>query len=123
MLVDSTALPEQVVDDVLTSAFMSAGQRCSALRLLFLQEEIAETVSEMLVGAMDDLVIGNPAHFNTDVGPVITAAAADGLNRHIERMRHEGRIIKACGLDESHVHGSYRRAAPDRTHECGATDP
>jgi len=107
MLVDSTALPEQVVDDVLISAFTSAGQRCSALRLLFLQEEIAETVLEMLVGAMDDLVIGNPSHFETDVGPVITAAAADGLNRHIERMRHEARIIKACGLDDSHVHGSY----------------
>ncbi len=107
MLVDSTALPEQVVDDVLTSAFMSAGQRCSALRLLFLQEEIADTVLEMLTGAMDDLVIGNPSHFETDVGPVITAAAADGLNLHIERMRHEARIIKACGLNEAHVHGSF----------------
>ncbi len=81
------------------------------------------TVLEMLVGAMDELVIGNPSHFETDVGPVITAAAADGLNRHIERMRHEARIIKACGLDESHVHGSYRRAAPHRTHQRGATDP
>ena len=107
MLVDSTALPEQVVDDVVSSAFMSAGQRCSALRLLFLQEEIADTVLEMIVGAMDELVIGDPVHFATDVGPVITTVARDGLNRHVERMRHEARIIKACPLEESHTHGSF----------------
>jgi RHH-type proline utilization regulon transcriptional repressor/proline dehydrogenase/delta 1-pyrroline-5-carboxylate dehydrogenase len=107
MLVDSTALPEQVVDDVVTSAFMSAGQRCSALRLLFLQEEIADTVIEMLAGAMDELMIGDPSHLKTDVGPVITAAAQQGLSRHVERMRREARIIKACRLDESHAHGSF----------------
>jgi RHH-type proline utilization regulon transcriptional repressor/proline dehydrogenase/delta 1-pyrroline-5-carboxylate dehydrogenase len=107
MLVDSTALPEQVTDDVVTSAFMSAGQRCSALRLLFLQEEIADTVIEMIAGAMDELVIGNPADLQTDVGPVITQAAQVGLERHIERMRREARIIKACRLDESHAHGSF----------------
>jgi RHH-type proline utilization regulon transcriptional repressor/proline dehydrogenase/delta 1-pyrroline-5-carboxylate dehydrogenase len=107
MLVDSTALPEQVTDDVVTSAFMSAGQRCSALRLLFLQEEIADTVIEMIAGAMDELVIGNPADLQTDVGPVISAAAQQGLDRHIERMRHEARIIKACRLDASHAHGSF----------------
>jgi RHH-type proline utilization regulon transcriptional repressor/proline dehydrogenase/delta 1-pyrroline-5-carboxylate dehydrogenase len=107
MLVDSTALPEQVTDDVVTSAFMSAGQRCSALRLLFLQEEIADTVIEMIAGAMDELEIGNPADLRTDVGPVISAAAKQGLERHIERMRHEARILKACRLDESHAHGSF----------------
>ncbi len=107
MLVDSTALPEQVVDDVVSSAFMSAGQRCSALRLLFLQEEIADTVLDMIVGAMDELVIGDPANLETDVGPVITAAAAEGLNRHVERMRREARIVKACRLDDSHVRGSF----------------
>ncbi len=107
MLVDSTALPEQVTDDVVTSAFMSAGQRCSALRLLFLQEEIADTVIEMIAGAMDELLIGNPADLQTDVGPVISAAAQLRLDRHIERMRHEARIIKACRLDESHAHGSF----------------
>ena len=107
MLVDSTALPEQVVDDVLTSAFMSAGQRCSALRLLFLQEDIADPVLEMIAGAMDELVIGDPADFKTDIGPVITPAARDGLDRHVERMRREARILKACRLDESHVHGSF----------------
>jgi RHH-type proline utilization regulon transcriptional repressor/proline dehydrogenase/delta 1-pyrroline-5-carboxylate dehydrogenase len=107
MLVDSTALPEQVTDDVVTSAFMSAGQRCSALRLLFLQEEIADTVIEMIAGAMDELIIGDPANLQTDVGPVITAAAQQGLNRHIERMRREAHILKACRLDGSHAHGSF----------------
>src|SRR6202042_3310985 len=79
MIVDSTALPEQVVDDVVTSAFMSAGQRCSALRLLFLQDDIADQVLEMISGAMEELVIGDPADFRTDLGPVITPTAADGL--------------------------------------------
>jgi RHH-type transcriptional regulator, proline utilization regulon repressor / proline dehydrogenase / delta 1-pyrroline-5-carboxylate dehydrogenase len=107
MIVDSTALPEQVVDDVVSSAFMSAGQRCSALRLLFLQEDIADTMLEMLAGAMDELVIGDPADLQTDVGPVITAVAADGLMRHVARMRTEARLIKACRLDDSHAHGSF----------------
>jgi RHH-type proline utilization regulon transcriptional repressor/proline dehydrogenase/delta 1-pyrroline-5-carboxylate dehydrogenase len=107
MLVDSTALPEQVVDDVMASAFSSAGQRCSALRLLFLQEEIADTVIEMIAGAMDDLVIGDPADPRTDVGPVITPVAAEGLNRHIARMGREAAVIRACALDERHAHGSF----------------
>jgi RHH-type proline utilization regulon transcriptional repressor/proline dehydrogenase/delta 1-pyrroline-5-carboxylate dehydrogenase len=107
MLVDSTALPEQVIDDVISSAFISAGQRCSALRLLFLQEDIADTMIEMLAGAMDELVIGNPAELKTDVGPVITAAAAEGLMRHVAAMRGQARIIKACRLDESHSRGSF----------------
>ena len=98
MIVDSTALPEQVVDDAVTSAFMSAGQRCSALRLLFLQEDIADGVIDMLAGAMDELVIGDPADLATDIGPVITAAAADGLMAHVDRMRTEARIVKACEL-------------------------
>ncbi|OYX38871.1 bifunctional proline dehydrogenase/L-glutamate gamma-semialdehyde dehydrogenase PutA [Sphingomonas sp. 32-62-10] len=79
MIVDSTALPEQVVADVVTSAFRSAGQRCSALRLLLLQEEIADGVIEMLKGAMDLLVVGDPADPRTDVGPVIDQAAYDRL--------------------------------------------
>jgi RHH-type proline utilization regulon transcriptional repressor/proline dehydrogenase/delta 1-pyrroline-5-carboxylate dehydrogenase len=107
MIVDSTALPEQVVDDAVTSAFMSAGQRCSALRLLFLQEEVADQIIEMICGAMDELVIGDPADFATDVGPVITAAAAQQLTRHVDRMRAEARIIKACDLGAGHVHGSF----------------
>jgi len=107
MIVDSTALPEQVIDDVISSAFMSAGQRCSALRLLFLQEDIADTMLEMLAGAMDELIIGDPADPQTDVGPVITAAAAEDLMRHVAQMRGEARIIKACRLDDSHSHGSF----------------
>jgi RHH-type transcriptional regulator, proline utilization regulon repressor / proline dehydrogenase / delta 1-pyrroline-5-carboxylate dehydrogenase len=107
MIVDSTALPEQVVDDVVSSAFMSAGQRCSALRLLFLQDEIADQVLEMISGAMDELVIGDPADLATDVGPVITPAAADGLAQHVARMRKEARIIKACTLGDAHAHGSF----------------
>jgi len=107
MIVDSTALPEQVVDDVVTSAFMSAGQRCSALRLLFLQDDIADQVLEMIAGAMDELVIGDPAYLETDLGPVITPAAAAGLAQHVERMRKEARIIKACTLGEAHRYGSF----------------
>jgi len=107
MIVDSTALPEQVVDDAITSAFMSAGQRCSALRLLFLQEEIADQIIEMIAGAMDELVIGDPADFATDVGPVITPVAAQQLARHAERMRQEARIVKVCDLGAAHAHGSF----------------
>jgi RHH-type proline utilization regulon transcriptional repressor/proline dehydrogenase/delta 1-pyrroline-5-carboxylate dehydrogenase len=107
MIVDSTALPEQVVDDVVGSAFMSAGQRCSALRLLFLQEDIADTMIEMLAGAMEELVIGDPADFETDVGPVITQTAADSLMRHVARMTAEARIVKACALGSVHAHGSF----------------
>lgn len=107
MIVDSTALPEQVIDDVLSSAFLSAGQRCSALRLLILQEDVAESMVEMLIGAMDELVIGDPAHPETDVGPVITPAAADGLMRHVATMQQEGRIVHACRLGDVHRHGTF----------------
>jgi RHH-type proline utilization regulon transcriptional repressor/proline dehydrogenase/delta 1-pyrroline-5-carboxylate dehydrogenase len=107
MIVDSTALPEQVVDDVVSSAFMSAGQRCSALRLLFLQEEIADAVLEMIAGAMDELLIGDPSNLQTDVGPVINAAARDGLAQHVARMRSDARIVKACELGPTHAHGSF----------------
>ncbi|HEY0327311.1 MAG TPA: proline dehydrogenase family protein, partial [Allosphingosinicella sp.] len=87
MIVDSTALPEQVVVDVVTSAFRSAGQRCSALRLLVLQEEIADRTLEMLRGAMDTLVVGNPADPRTDVGPVIDQAAYDRLMSYRDSVR------------------------------------
>ena len=87
MIVDSTALPEQVVADVVTSAFRSAGQRCSALRLLILQEEIAEPILEMLKGAMQLLRVGDPADPRTDVGPVIDDAAYEKLMAYRESMR------------------------------------
>ncbi|MBX9859309.1 MAG: bifunctional proline dehydrogenase/L-glutamate gamma-semialdehyde dehydrogenase PutA [Sphingomonas sp.] len=92
MIVDSTALPEQVVQDVVTSAFRSAGQRCSALRLLLLQEEIADSVIDMLSGAMDLLILGDPADPRTDVGPVIDRAAYNKLMAY--RAEQEPRIIK-----------------------------
>ena len=87
MIVDSTALPEQVVQDVVTSSFRSAGQRCSALRLLLLQEDVAERTLEMLKGAMDTLIVGDPADPRTDVGPVIDQAAYDRLMGHREKMK------------------------------------
>lgn len=94
MIVDSTALPEQVVRDVLASAFQSAGQRCSALRMLYLQEDIAEKVLHMLYGAMDELTIGNPWHLNTDVGPVIDAAAKTKIENHIATHAAKGKVLK-----------------------------
>ena len=98
MLVDSSALPEQVVRDVLTSAFGSSGQRCSALRVLYLQEEIADRVIQMLAGAMQRLVIGDPGLLRTDIGPVIVEAARDDLLAHIERLHREASLIHACTL-------------------------
>ncbi len=90
MIVDSTALVEQVVSDVLISAFYSAGQRCSALRLLCLQEEIYEPVLDMLQGAMAELRIGNPADEDTDIGPVIDAISQQRINQYIEQ--HQSRV-------------------------------
>jgi RHH-type transcriptional regulator, proline utilization regulon repressor / proline dehydrogenase / delta 1-pyrroline-5-carboxylate dehydrogenase len=92
MIVDSTALPEQVVIDVVTSAFRSAGQRCSALRLLVLQEEVAERILEMLAGAMDSLIVGDPADPRTDVGPVIDRPSYDKLMGRRAAMKD--RILK-----------------------------
>ncbi len=94
MVVDSTALPEQAVRDILASAFQSAGQRCSALRCLYLQEDIAEAVMEMLAGAMDELAPGDPWELATDTGPVIDAEAAAGIAAYIEAARRRGRVAK-----------------------------
>jgi len=92
MIVDSTALPEQVVVDVVTSSFRSAGQRCSALRLLLLQDDIADGVIDMLNGAMELLVLGDPADPRTDVGPVIDQAAYDKLMAY--RAAPKGKVLK-----------------------------
>jgi RHH-type proline utilization regulon transcriptional repressor/proline dehydrogenase/delta 1-pyrroline-5-carboxylate dehydrogenase len=94
MMVDSTALPEQAVRDILASSFQSAGQRCSALRCLYVQEDIAQTVTEMLFGAMDELAMGDPWHLSTDVGPVIDAEAKSGIAAYIALARGEGRVMK-----------------------------
>ena len=93
MVVDSTALPEQVADAVVQSAFRSAGQRCSALRLLCVHEAIADGVIEMIAGAAQELVAGNPADLATDVGPVIDREAFDGIQKHLERLNSEGKPL------------------------------
>src|SRR5215468_10937918 len=90
MIVDATALPEQVCDDVVTSAFRSAGQRCSALRLLCVQEDVAEHIVEMIGGAARELKLGDPRDISTHVGPVIDAEAKDKLDRWIESMQGRG---------------------------------
>ena len=94
MIVDSTALPEQAVKDIVASAFQSAGQRCSALRCLYVQEDVADTYLTMLCGAMDELVVGQPWQMHTDVGPVINEAARAEIQDYIEAARTEGRVIK-----------------------------
>ncbi len=93
LVVDSSALAEQVVADVLASAFDSAGQRCSALRILCLQEDIADRVQAMLEGALAELSVGNPDRLSTDIGPVISAEAAARIAAHVEAMRARGRRI------------------------------
>jgi len=93
MVVDSTALPEQAVRDVVASAFQSAGQRCSALRCLYVQKDVAEEFRRMLFGAMDELALGDPADLATDIGPVIDAEAHAGLAAHIAQARAEGRLL------------------------------
>ena len=98
MIADSTALLEQVVDDVVASAFHSAGQRCSALRVLYVQDDIAEPLMAMLAGGMDTLILGDPADPATDVGPVIDADALRRLNAHVEDLSH--RIVHRCRLPD-----------------------
>jgi RHH-type transcriptional regulator, proline utilization regulon repressor / proline dehydrogenase / delta 1-pyrroline-5-carboxylate dehydrogenase len=107
MLVDSSALPEQVVIDTVKSAFNSAGQRCSALRVLFLQEQVAETTLRLLKGFMQELRIGDPALLSTDVGPVIDREALEGLEAHAARMEQEGRVIARCALPASLARGTF----------------
>ena len=109
MLVDSTALPEQVVDDVVASAFQSAGQRCSALRVLYLQEDIADEVLTMLAGAMRTLEIGDPLKLETDIGPVIDDEARKRLKAHVEYLRPSGRgrLVAQCALPPGCAHGTF----------------
>ena len=107
MVVDATALPEQVVDDAVTSAFTSAGQRCSALRVLYVQEEIADRVISMLVGAMKCLRIGDPAELATDLGPVISASSQQRLQNYASRMRGEASLVYACELGHQHEQGHF----------------
>ena len=112
MMVDSSALLEQVVDDVIVSGFQSAGQRCSALRVLFVQEDIADDLIEMVVGAMRELVIAEPTKLSTDVGPVIDQAALAALQAHADRMQSlqesgDAALLYQCELDEDCQHGTF----------------
>ena len=107
MIVDSSALAEQVVADVIVSAVDSAGQRCSALRILCLQEEIADRTLEMLRGALAEVRIGRTDRLAIDVGPVITAEAKTGIEKHIEAMRALGRRTEQAVLPDETVHGTF----------------
>lgn len=93
MIVDSSALTEQVVTDVVASAFDSAGQRCSALRILCVQEDVADRTIRMLKGAMEECRMGNPEHISTDIGPVIDSEAKENIDQHIQQMRSKGKIV------------------------------
>ena len=114
MLVDSSALPEQVVDAVVSSAFRSAGQRCSALRLLCVHESIADKVIEMVQGAALELAAGDPALLATDVGPVIDAEAFDSLQKHIERLKNTSKVI----IKEVKAQQIRARKAPNTVAPC-----
>ena len=107
MIVDSSALPEQVVRDAVDSAFRSAGQRCSALRVLFLQDDVAERMIDMLAGAMAELRVGDPGLLEIDVGPVIDETARDVLQAHADRMVTVGRLIARTPLREGTKNGIF----------------
>ena len=107
MIVDSTALPEQVVDDVIASAFLSAGQRCSALRVLFIQSDIAEQTLDMLSGAMTAIQAGDPRRLSSDLGPVIDRGAQQELQTHVQRMHKEARLVAKVDLPEHCQQGSF----------------
>ncbi|MBS0383204.1 MAG: bifunctional proline dehydrogenase/L-glutamate gamma-semialdehyde dehydrogenase PutA [Proteobacteria bacterium] len=107
LIADSSALPEQLVKDVMTSAFDSAGQRCSAARVLFVQEDIADHVIEMLKGAMDELKVGDPALLSTDVGPVIDQPSCASLEEHAEVMRGSAKLINMAKLPADAEHGTF----------------
>lgn len=107
MIVDSSALPEQVTQDVIMSAFRSAGQRCSALRVLFLQEEVADKMLTMIKGAMAEQTVGDPAQLSTDIGPVIDNTAKAQLMHHVEKMQKEGKLLYEMPLSQEASLGSF----------------
>ena len=100
MIIDASALPEQVVDDVVISAFQSAGQRCSAQRILFVDEGCAPRVMRLLAGALTELKVGDPAEPDTDIGPIIDAPSRDALLLHIEKLRGKAKLIGESRLPD-----------------------
>lgn len=107
LIADSSSLPEQVVKDAVSSAFTSAGQRCSAARVLFVQDDIADKVIAMLAGTVAELQVGDPGQLSTDVGPVIDADAKDQLDAHAERMQDQARPIAQARMTEATAHGTF----------------
>ncbi|MEQ8818393.1 MAG: bifunctional proline dehydrogenase/L-glutamate gamma-semialdehyde dehydrogenase PutA [Thalassobaculum sp.] len=107
MIVDSTALPEQAVRDIVASAFQSAGQRCSALRVLYVQKDVEGRILEMLYGAMDALRVGDPWDLATDVGPVIDAEARRDIDAHCTALEADGRLLRRVGLGKETAQGSF----------------
>ncbi|MFL6768506.1 MAG: bifunctional proline dehydrogenase/L-glutamate gamma-semialdehyde dehydrogenase PutA [Sphingomicrobium sp.] len=107
MIVDSSALPEQVTRDVISSAFQSAGQRCSALRVLCIQDDVADSMLEMICGAMEALTIGDPGDVRTDVGPVIDDGAKAALEKHLAELKENGRLLAEIELPESAAQGYF----------------
>jgi RHH-type transcriptional regulator, proline utilization regulon repressor / proline dehydrogenase / delta 1-pyrroline-5-carboxylate dehydrogenase len=107
VIADSSALPEQLVKDVIASAFMSAGQRCSAARVLFVQADIADKVLTMLAGAMAELTVGDPGQLTTDVGPVIDDDARRTLEAHIQKMDREATLIHRVAIGDDASHGTF----------------
>ncbi|WP_020681971.1 bifunctional proline dehydrogenase/L-glutamate gamma-semialdehyde dehydrogenase PutA [Marinobacterium rhizophilum] len=107
MIIDSTSLPEQVVRDVVHSAFASAGQRCSALRVLYVQEDVADRIIDMLRGAMAQQVLGDPSLHSTDIGPVIDRKAQQGLQAHIEKLKASAQLIGQTPLPENAAKGTF----------------
>jgi len=107
MIVDSSALPEQVTRDVISSAFQSAGQRCSALRVLFVQDDVADSMLGMIAGAMKALTVGDPADLRTDVGPVIDDGARAALQAHLDELKSKGRLLAEIELPASAKNGHF----------------
>ncbi len=107
MIIDSTALLEQAVTDVVDSAFQSAGQRCSACRLVCVQEDIADRFNEMLAGAMAELAVGDPSELYTDVGPVIDEEARDGIKSYVDHLKFEADLIATAPETEHGVNGTF----------------
>ncbi len=107
MIADSSALLEQLVQDAIVSAFNSAGQRCSALRVLFVQEDIADKTIAMLIGAMQELSVGNPGVYQTDIGPIIDHAALEPLAAHLEAMQEQAQLLYQLPLPDGLEQGSF----------------
>ena len=100
MIVDSSALAEQAVRDIIASSFQSAGQRCSALRCLYVQQDVLKPLTRMIIGAMDELEVGDPWRLSTDVGPVISAAAQGNINAYIDAAEQDGRLLHKLAVPE-----------------------